>query len=53
MQARDLMEFLNGDWADVALEVQREDDWVRLKASDMPNSEVQRRRGSMASDGIL
>lgn len=39
MQARDLMEFLNGDWADVALEVQREDDWVRLKASDMPNSE--------------
>lgn len=39
MQARDLLEFLNGDWADVALEVQREDDWVRLKASDMPNAE--------------
>lgn len=39
MQARDLLEFLNGDWADVALEVQRNDDWVRLKASDMPNAE--------------
>lgn len=38
-QAQDLMDFLHGDWADVALEAQEGEEWVRLKAIDMPNSE--------------